>query len=274
MLCIRPFRFKGGEFGCGQCMPCRVNRRRMWTARIVLESYCHQHCSFITLTYADVPRGHHGPPAPYVVSLQKKHLQDFFKRLRIESPVRLRYFAVGEYGEMSGRAHFHAAVFGLPSTSQDIVARVWGYGSVLVGTLNKESAQYVAGYVCKKMTCKEDYRLRGRAPEFAVMSRKPGIGAIATNAIAASWDAAGALSVEGDVPAVVRINGALMPVGQYLRRMLRLKLGMEKNMPQGKREELAMMFEVEDSALRERKRENTYLSVQARLKIGSLARSL
>lgn len=266
MLCIRPYRIHGGEFPCGGCLPCRYNRRRMWTARIVLESYCHKHCSFLTLTYADVPNGHHGPPAPWTVSLHKDHLQGFFKRLRARG-VRVRYFAVGEYGERSGRAHFHAALYGIPATALDLVQSCWEFGSVHLGNLEPDSAQYIAGYVCKKMISKEDYRKSGRKPEFQVSSRKPAIGATAIDAIAASWSASCALEVEGDVPAAVRINGSLMPIGQFLRRKLRERLGRDSNMPQEVRQRLMVEFLAEDSALRERRRENTYDSAVARLKI-------
>lgn len=273
MLCIRPYRIHGGEFPCGGCLPCRYNRRRVWTTRIVLESYGHQHCSFLTLTYADIPRGHHGPPAPYVVSLNRTHLQGFFKRLRARG-VRVRYFAVGEYGDKGGRAHFHAALYGVPPTAHDLVKACWEFGDVHLGTLEAQSAQYIAGYVCKKMTSKEDYRLNGRNPEFAVMSRRPGLGRTVIDAIAASWSASSALEVEGDVPAVVRINGSLMPIGQYLRRELRSRLGRDKNMPQDVKRRLHEEFLAEDAGLRERRRENTYESAKARLLIGNIKRTL
>lgn len=272
MLCIRPYRAPHGEFPCGGCLPCRVNRRRMWTCRIVLESNGHEHNSFLTLTYADIPRGGYGPPAPYVISLNAQHLSLFWKRLRAAVPVRLRYFAVGEYGDQSGRAHFHAAVFGLPSTAGQIVQRCWDFGSVHLGTLTVESAQYVAGYVCKKMITQKDLHGCGRTPEFARMSQ--GIGRGAIGAIAASWSASSALDTEGDVPAAVRINGSILPLGQYVRRKMRERVGREANMPQDVRQRLAVEFHLEDKALKERRRENNYLSLRDRLLIGHSKRKL
>lgn len=280
MLCIRPYRIHGGEFPCGACLPCSYNRRRMWTTRIVLESLCHQHNAFITLTYADIPRGHHGPPAPYVVSLDASHLRGFWKSLRFHSGLRLRYFAVGEYGDKSGRAHFHAAVFGLPATCADVVQKAWPWGTVQVGSLTQESAQYVAGYVCKKMIPSTHSYPAGRVREFARMSNrlekgKPGgIGASAITALAASVAAHIASGVEKDVPAVVRVNGSLMPLGQYVRRKLRAAIGKDENMPQDLRKALMDEFLAMDVDLRERKRENTYLSTKERLKIQSSGRTL
>lgn len=275
MLCIRPYRFHGGEFPCGGCLPCQTNRRRMWTTRIILESYCHENNSFITLTYADLPRGAYGPPAPYVWSLDPNHLRDFWKRLRGQSGLRLRYFAVGEYGEKFGRAHFHAAVFGLPATSIDLVRKAWGFGEVHVGTLTQESAQYIAGYVCKKMITSMDYRLMKKRREFSRMSNRPhGIGGGAISVLAASVIAHIASGVEKDVPAAVRVNGSLMPLGQYVRRKLRVACGRDKNMPQEVRKELMDKFLSEDRSLRERKRENTYLSAKERISISTSKRVL
>lgn len=274
MLCIRPYRIHGGEFGCGTCDACRLNRRRMWTCRIVLEAMCHQHSSFVTLTYADVPRGHHGPPAPYVHSLCPEHLRNFFKRLRNSYPLRVRYFAVGEYGERTGRAHFHAALFGVPCTAIDILQDCWKYGSVHVGTISTSSAAYIAGYVCKKMTGVEAGGLNGRHPEFSRMSRRPGVGYTAISAIVASMRVASVNDVEGDVPAVVRVGGSILPLGQYVRRNIRLICGMDKNMPQEVRQRLRDEFLMEDAELRERRRENTYTSLQARQRINLSMRKL
>lgn len=38
---------------CGQCLPCRVKYRRLWTHRCLLEQRMHSDSSFLTLTYSD-----------------------------------------------------------------------------------------------------------------------------------------------------------------------------------------------------------------------------
>jgi len=149
-----------------------MNRRRVWTHRLLPEQRSHEFSSFATLTYADehLPRGQTVVP---------KHTQDWLKRLRdLLGPTRpIRYYLVGEYGDESQRPHYHAALFGLSHLEHETLARSWPMGHTLLGTLTKESAQYVAGYVTKKMTAPDDPRLNGRHPEFARMSLRPGIGA-------------------------------------------------------------------------------------------------
>lgn len=89
---------------CAQCMGCRLEKSRQWAIRSVHESQLHERNCFITLTYADMPKNK---------SLNKKHLQDFWKRLRKSIyPKKIRYFACGEYGDSFNRPHYHAIIFG------------------------------------------------------------------------------------------------------------------------------------------------------------------
>jgi len=215
--------------GCGQCFPCRINRRRVWTHRLMLESLVHGDSTFGTLTYAP----EHLPAGGNLVP---EHLRNFLKRLRFEiSPRRLRFYAVGEYGDKSWRPHYHLALFGVSIAETEMVRRVWGFGHVMLGDLTTSSAQYIAGYVTKKMTNSKDSRLSGRHPEFARMSLKPGIGALSIGQVAAVLKSPfGQEEVQalGDVPHSLKVGSKAMPLGRYLRRKLREALGRSPDTPE------------------------------------------
>ena len=192
--------------GCGQCIGCRLGRAQKWALRCSHEMQLHSENTFITLTYDD-------EHLPNDYSLQKHHLQKFFKRLRraIE-PKKISYFACGEYGETTWRPHYHAIVFGygfpdrIPATFVQSenpyflsaqLAGLWPDGNHAITDANFQTAAYVARYVLKKITgdMAEDHYTRTimdwnehtgeiyyykenceLTPEFATMSRNPAIG--------------------------------------------------------------------------------------------------
>ncbi|NTU73868.1 hypothetical protein HGB07_06940 [Candidatus Roizmanbacteria bacterium] len=156
----------------------------------------HETACFVTLTYNDENVPHGG-------TVVKEDLQKFFKRLR-KNVGQFRYYACGEYGDSSNRPHYHAVIFGLDFafdrkkhsqndrgdiiyTSQKL-SDTWGLGHCLIGSFNYQTAAYVARYVMKKQTGKHamDSDLYSRfdvygeifqvRPEFALMSRNPGLG--------------------------------------------------------------------------------------------------
>lgn len=201
--------------------------------RMILESFSHPYCSFVTLTY--------GPEKlPPDLSLDPSHTRDWLKRLRHLSKV--RYFLVGEYGDESQRPHYHVALFGHPPcvygrppehrqctcSSCEPIHRSWGFGITYNGELTPESAGYIAQYVTKKMTSKDDPRLLGRHPEFARMSLRPGIGAVSLDVVLQfleSEHGAEKLAREGDVPDVLQHGRRKLPLGRYLRSQLRKRYG-------------------------------------------------
>lgn len=171
----RDIALRGVPFPCGQCLPCRINRRRLWTHRLLLESYEHSDSIFITLTYAD-------EYLPEFASLDKKASQLFLKRFRkYISPRKIRYYFCGEYGSQTHRPHYHAIIFGASLLDGEQVARAWPFGRVHVAECNRNTVQYVAGYVTKKFVKKEDDRVQ----EFARMSLRPGLGFGAVERLAA-----------------------------------------------------------------------------------------
>lgn len=171
-------------------------RSASWAIRIEHEASLHQDNMFLTLTY-DTDH----LPDSYSVSVREVQL--FMKRLRKSvAPKRIRYFAVGEYGERNGRPHYHIIIFGhrfddcvLSRVTSDnhycftseTLKTLWPFGLHEIGTVTAASGGYVARYSLKKIGGDVAYNhyqrihpLTGELvtvhPEFAVMSTHPGIG--------------------------------------------------------------------------------------------------
>lgn len=226
MKCLKPWRQGVAEYDCGQCVPCRIKRKRLWSARLVLESFLHKQSLFVTLTYADKCLPEDG-------SVSVREMQNFMKRLReIVAPEKVRYFAVGEYGDISWRPHYHLVLYG--NVPIDAIRKAWPLGFIYADRLSVRSAMYVAGYVMKKMTAKDDERLKGKRPEFSRMSLRPGIGAGAAEVFAKQLvPHEKHLKEVGDVPSVFRVDGDKWPFGRYLRRKLRVGVGWSPGAPAG-----------------------------------------
>lgn len=200
----------------------------------MLERAKHGDASFVTLTYSDEMMPADGSLDPAVT-------QAFLKRLRERMrPRLLRFFLVGEYGDETFRPHYHAAIFGMPMcmrgrtdhrlerccASCETIKLAWGRGGIDCRELSIETAQYLVGYVVKKMTKSTDSRLGTRRPEFARMSLRPGIGAAAMEDVASSLCSnqatAGLLGTASlPVPRVLMHGTKRLPLGRYLREKLR-----------------------------------------------------
>lgn len=200
MRCLDPFVKQGSAFPCGKCLPCLKYRARVWSHRIMLEARQHAENAFVTLTYSE----EHVPD-----QLSPDHTCKWLKRLRTEiSPIKLRFYLCGEYGDLHGRPHYHAALFGVGQWISCAVEKTWPFGFVSVGSLTVESAQYIAGYVTKK-SC-ENAR-----PTFSRMSRMPGLG------VGALWDVASETMRYGlDPSPALRQGKVVRPLGRHLRGKL------------------------------------------------------
>lgn len=185
------------EVPCGQCIGCRLEKARQWAVRCIHEAQMHDENSFITLTYSPehLPQG---------ATLVKKHYQNFMKRLRNHfKPKEIKFYACGEYGDLHGRPHYHACLFGVDFHDKEILRgsnlrwtknhfqkgdihtlyrsptleKLWPFGWSTIGEVTFESAGYVARYVMKKITGEmADDHYNGKTPEFALMSMRPGLG--------------------------------------------------------------------------------------------------
>lgn len=246
ITCARPF-IKGADaFPCGKCLPCRTSKRRVWTARILLEASCHAQNCFLTLTYDK-------ENYPADASVSPAALSGFIKRLRFAvTPIEFRFFGVGEYGDNTQRAHYHVILFGLDGRFQKEIEKSWGLGFVSIGMLSPESAKYVAGYTVKKLNAARTDRqiklLAGRHPEFTRQSNRPGIGASALKTLEdfCTSDIGSKLMLrDGDVLSAIQIGGKSLPLGSYIRRKLREQIGItpaESAYIREKRTEMRAMF--------------------------------
>lgn len=198
---------------------------------MLLENLCHTQSIFLTLTYDD----DHLPPGG---NLQPKHTQkwlnSFRKALsRLKNPIKIRYYLVGEYGEQSNRPHYHAIIYGIDSTMATTINNTWGRGLIHIGDVNKDTTAYVAGYVLKGKKRVEELTTNGLIPEFARMSRNPGIGALSVPKIVDSLTSEhGHYAFQnGDVPNELSHGGAKQPLGRYLKSKIRKTYGMDIKCP-------------------------------------------
>jgi len=199
--------FERTQLACGRCTGCRLERSKNWAIRCIHEAHLHEENYFITFTYDDTN-------LPWNNSLRPRDLSLFFKRLRKKQNV--RYYAVGEYGDLLGRPHYHAIIFNLrlddllPYSynngnrlyTSNMLSKLWYnedtkeiLGNVYIGHVTFESAAYCARYILKKQLGHNALKLYydkdtdtyydketgldyvGEIPEFVRMSRNPGIGA-------------------------------------------------------------------------------------------------
>lgn len=262
MLCKKMVQSRGVLHPCGQCTFCRINSKREWISRLLLEAACHPYNQFWTLTYeeeslptccapqpaADRQSGVQGEaghgngtqrqtdsadglhlPGPQqrreldsatnqLGTLFQPDLARFFKRLRRRHG-QFRFYAVGEYGERLGRPHYHVLAFGI-ALSPESLRDVWGMGHVHIGNVEAASINYCVEYALKREKREALIDLR-RQPEFAVMSRNPGIGAYALSEIRQAIMRSQPLpSGELLIPDYFTLLGKKYPVPRFLRNML------------------------------------------------------
>lgn len=196
MLCSKMATRKDGQqFPCGQCLNCRVNRRREWQSRLLLEAASHACSAFVTLTFRDTG---------VATILRKTDLKYFYRSLRVSHPD-IRHFSAGEYGSRFGRAHYHCIIFSDVPLLDDHIRSCWPYGSVDIGNVEPASLDYVLGYLVKNKK-QVPWPVEERFPEFRMFSQ-----GMAKRALSH-------LLVDGcELPREYRVFGKRWPVGRYLR---------------------------------------------------------
>lgn len=164
------------QLPCGKCVECLLERARDWSVRCVHEASIHENNCFITLTYSD-------ENLPKDSKLEYFDFQLFMKRLRKYANKEIGFFMCGEYGETTGRPHYHACIFGFDFEDKkkvrenfqgdtvwnsETLTKLWGKGHTELGSVTQQSAGYVARYILKKQ--------QGDKKAFQKMSTKNAIG--------------------------------------------------------------------------------------------------
>lgn len=143
---------------CNKCIFCQKKYIADWTCRLIDESRNPGYHYFITLTYENAPDN-------YVLS----DIQNYIKKIRnhVTKTNSIRYFIVGERGDLHGRVHYHGIIFSSSYTDiRTVIMDSWCHGFTKIGTVTPQSI----GYVCKYIV-----PLAGN-DKLLVMSRKPGLG--------------------------------------------------------------------------------------------------
>lgn len=202
---------------CGQCLGCRLEYSRQWAIRCMLEASLHENNYFVTLTYnddhlpfrifdefVDPDTGELLEGSGISHPLVKSHPVMFMKRLRSSVKYHfgidgIKVYYCGEYGDKTGRPHYHLLLFGMPCLndleylftnkvgsnfySSQFLSNCWqdekssDLGFVVIGDVTFDSCAYVARYILKKQKGQSSsfYEVNGLEPEFCNMSRRPGI---------------------------------------------------------------------------------------------------
>lgn len=221
---------------CGKCPECLVEYSKEWAFRIMCEAEYHVESCFVTLTYAVNP-----------TSLVKSDLQKFLKRLRRKlEPLRIKFFACGEYGSHGKRPHYHAIIFGWKPKDLTFVKKtkkgsivftskmledIWSYGFVSVGDISLYDAFYCAKYMQKLNDVPEDF-----VQPFTTMSKGLGFQYMVDNA---------EVLQETDQ---IWFNGDKFHIPRYFMRKAESELGLDFSYVK---------------AMRQRKRELIYFNQQA-----------
>lgn len=229
------------EVPCSQCIGCRLEYSRVWAMRCMHEASLHEDNAFITCTYRDEDL----PPGGTLV---KSHFQDFLKRLRERiKPRVLRFYMCGEYGDNFGRPHYHALLFGYDFPDKEFYRRTpqghhtwtsklldaaWGFGNCEIGSVDFDSAAYVARYIMKKVKgdnaldhytrVDSDGVIYTLQPEYTTQSRAHGIGS--------SW----ALRYSKDTidRGYIVLNGVKCAIPRFYRGKYRdMAFGMDDALP-------------------------------------------
>lgn len=172
-MCINPVLLPNGqEVACHKCWQCVRNKIDDWTGRCIAESQTAFATRSVTLTYgrdAAIGSVDHLRAAVLTYSDVQKYLRSWR-----DAGVKVRYFAVGEYGSTKHRAHWHLILFfrgkvPLRPLDQQFMCEHWPHGWSFWQLGSPEAVRYVAKYIAKEVETDERQYHQG-------LSRLPPLG--------------------------------------------------------------------------------------------------
>lgn len=176
---------------------------------------------FLTFTYAPEHLPENG-------SLEKDYFLKWINNATRDCDP-FRYYAIGEYGEESGRAHYHMAIFPKNAAQIDAIRAYWKKGFTQAAEMEHERARYLANYTTKKLTKRTDHRLApGQEPEFRTSSRNPPLGAVFAENLITHWRQprnAAHIEQRGDIERTFRFENRIYPLGSWVLNHIRKNLG-------------------------------------------------
>lgn len=162
MFCSHPITVKlphdkgTAQVPCGHCINCRITRAQKWSDRIQAEIISHhgKFC-FVTLTYDDE---HIRYTSEGLQTLVKEDIILFIRSFRqfvaLHHLPKFKYFVAGEYGDNTGRPHYHMILIGYNSdgTLKETLFHYWklGFIDVQAPLSSSASVRYVTSYITKK----------------------------------------------------------------------------------------------------------------------------
>lgn len=172
MECINPVFIRKSHLTvrCGKCLPCLSFIQEQWSVRLSIEFKKSVTAYFCTLTYDD-DHINECEKSETGYLLTKSHLRAFLGVLRnycrrgmpeyyqgrkvsqiAPKPPNFKYFAVGEYGHLNNRPHWHLLLFNVPYNHPDlgeVISFIWDKGFSHVGIINEGAIDYCTDYLFK-----------------------------------------------------------------------------------------------------------------------------
>lgn len=173
-MCLNPMKIADvGFVACRECWQCRETKVDDWVGRGIAESKTAKAAHVITLTYGqDRTTGDIDHIKAAVLTYSD--VQKYLKYLRIDG-FACRYFVVGEYGSLKGRAHWHIIIYWLDRVPdhklrENFMQKHWPHGWSYWDKITPEAIRYACKYLLKDVA---DDEQQGWGP---MMSKKPPLG--------------------------------------------------------------------------------------------------